>query len=111
MAPSYNFWAQSAIRFYLVVFHICNALKIRLFQALLHSIPFGSWGEAGARGQGCQILFPVLGGKNPDGQGAKSGDFSRPLRKNAARPLTVWIGGTDIERDCFQLGDVLYLKQ
>ena len=24
--------------------------------------------------------------------------FSRSLRKNTTRPLTVWIGGTDIER-------------
>lgn len=34
-------------------------------------------------------------GKNPDGQGFKSGDFFAHLRKNTTRPLTVWIGGTD----------------
>ena len=34
-------------------------------------------------------------GKNPDGQGFKSGDFfSRCARKNTTRPLTVRIVGT-----------------
>ena len=27
--------------------------------------------------------------------------FSRPVRKNSTRPLTVWIGGTDMERGLF----------
>ena len=27
--------------------------------------------------------------------------FSRPLRKNTTRPLTVWIVGTDVEQGLF----------
>jgi len=37
-------------------------------------------------------------GKNPDGQGLRVEIFSRTLRKNTTRPLTVWIVGTDMER-------------
>ena len=37
--------------------------------------------------------------------------FSRTLRKNITRPLTVWIVGTEIERDCFRRGNMLYLGQ
>ena len=29
--------------------------------------------------------------------------FSRPVRKNTTRPLTVWIGGTEIERGLFSV--------
>ena len=36
--------------------------------------------------------------------------FSRALRKNTTRPLTVWIVGTDIERGLFSMGiyDILF---
>ena len=37
-------------------------------------------------------------GKNPDGQGFKSGDFFAHFAKKTTRPLTVWIVGTDVER-------------
>lgn len=37
------------------------------------------------------------------GKGARAKIFSRPLRKNTARPLTVWTGGTDIERGLFSV--------
>lgn len=50
------------------------------------------------------------GGKNPDSQGGVRVEiFSRPVRKNTAHPLTVWIGGTDIEQGLFSVGDMLYL--
>ena len=38
-------------------------------------------------------------GKNPDGQGVKVEIFCGA--KNTTRPLTVWIGGTDIDRGLF----------
>ena len=72
-------------------FRVCNALKIKPFQALLRNTPFCSLGEVGGagaeppqnlpaaaavvqtvlplkwserkRGQDCQILFPVFGGE------------------------------------------------
>ncbi len=72
-------------------FHVCNALRIKPFQALLRNIPFFSLGEVGGAGaeppqnlptatavvqtvlplewsgrkrvQGCKILFPVFGGE------------------------------------------------
>ena len=51
-------------------------------------------------GQGCQILFPVFGGEMATAKiqtvkGVRVEIFSRTLRKNTTRPLTVWIGGTD----------------
>ncbi|RKJ43629.1 hypothetical protein D7X98_15495 [bacterium 1XD8-76] len=54
-------------------------------------------------GQGCQILFPVFGGEMATAKiqtvkGLRVEIFSRSLRKNTTRPLTVWIVGTDAER-------------
>ncbi len=40
-------------------------------------------------------------GKNPDGQGFKSGDFFAPCAKKYYSALTVWIVGTDMERGLF----------
>ena len=94
-------------------FRVCNALKIKPFQALLRSILFCSLGEVGARGRatakpnasrrssaddfavrmkrtkaGAGLSNPVPrfrrrngNGKNPDGQGFKSGDFFAPFAK------------------------------
>ncbi len=87
-------------------FRVCNALKIKPFQALLRNTPFCSLGEVGGGGQGCKILFPVFGGEMATAKiqtvkGLRVEIFSRPLRKNTTRPLTVWIVGTDIERGLF----------
>jgi len=54
-------------------------------------------------GQSCKILFPVFGGKMVMAKiqtvkGLRVEIFSRPLRKNTTRPLTVRIGGTDGKR-------------
>ena len=38
------------------------------------------------------------------GKGLSVEIFSRPLRKNTTRPLTVWIVGTDIEQRLFSTG-------
>ncbi len=35
--------------------------------------------------------------------------FSRPLRKNTIRPLTVWIVGTDVEQGLFTAGNYAIL--
>ena len=89
-------------------FRVCNALKIKPFQALLRNTPFCSLGEVGGAGaeppqnlpataavvqtvlplkwsgrkRGAGLSNPVPrfrrrngNGKNPDGQGFKSGDF------------------------------------
>ena len=89
-------------------FRVCNALKIKPFQALLRNTPFCSLGEVGGaraeppqnltttaavvqtvlplkwsgRKRGAGLSNPVPrfrrrngNGKNPDGQGFKSGDF------------------------------------
>ncbi len=57
-------------------------------------------------GQDCQILFPVFGGEMATAKiqtvkGLRVEIFSRTLRKNTTRPLTVWIVGTDIEQGLF----------
>lgn len=108
-------------------FYVCNALKIKPFQALLRNTPFCSLGEVGGRegratakptarrrssvdgfavrmeqtkaGQDFFILFPVFGGEMATAKiqtvkGLRVEIFSRPLRKNTTRPLTVWIVGT-----------------
>jgi len=69
-----------------VDFRVCNALKIKPFQALLRNAPFCSLGEVGGAGAG--LLNPVPrfrrrngNGKNPDGQGFKNGDFFAPHAK------------------------------
>ena len=55
------------------------------------------------RGRIGKILFPVFGGemaaaKIQTVKGLRVEIFSRPLRKNTTRPLTVWIVGTDVKR-------------
>ena len=55
------------------------------------------------RGQDFFILFPVFGGEMTTAKiqtvkGLRVEIFSRTLRKNTTRPLTVWIVGTDIKR-------------
>ena len=62
-----------------------------------------------AGGQGCKILFPVFGGemvtaKIQTVKGLRVEIFSHPVRKNTTRPLTVWIGGTDLDQDLFSIG-------
>ena len=47
-------------------------------------------------------------GKNPDGQGFKSGDFLRSKKYYSA--LTVWIVGTEIERGLFSAGKYAILR-
>ena len=52
--------------------------------------------------QGLLILFPVFGGEKAAAKirtvkGLRVEIFSRPLRKNTTRPLTVWIAGTAAE--------------
>jgi len=117
-----------------VDFRVCNALKIKPFQALLRNTPFCSLEEVGGegaappqnlttaaavvqtvlplewsrrkRGRIVKILFPVFGGEMATAKiqtvkGLRVEIFSRSLRKNTTRPLTVWIVGTDVERDCF----------
>ena len=112
-------------------FRVCNALKIKPFQALLRNTPFCSLGEVGGagaeppqnlttaaavvqtvlplewsrrkRGQDFFILFPVFGGEMTTAKiqtvkGLRVEIFSRSLRKNTTRSLTVWIVGTDAER-------------
>ena len=54
-------------------------------------------------GQDCKILFPVFGSEMATAKiqtvkGLRVKIFSRPVRKNTTRPLTVWIVGTDVER-------------
>ena len=41
------------------------------------------------------------GGKNPDSQGFKSGDFFALFVKNTTHPLTVWIIGINVEQGLF----------
>ena len=58
------------------------------------------------RGQDFFILFPVFGGEMATAKiqtvkGLRVEIFSRTLRKNTTRPLTVWIVGTDVERGLF----------
>ena len=53
-----------------------------------------------------EILFPVFGGEMETAKIQTVKEirveiFSRPLRKNTTRPLTVWIGGTGQNADCF----------
>jgi len=53
-------------------------------------------------GQDFFILFPVFGGEMATAKiqtvkGLRVEIFSRSLRKNTTRPLTVWIVGTDVE--------------
>ena len=60
--------------------------------------------ESGGRIE--KILFPVFGGemaaaKIQTVKGLRVEIFSRPLRKNTTRPLTVWIVGTAVERGLF----------
>ncbi len=48
-------------------------------------------------------MFPVFGGEMATAKiqkvkGLRVEIFSRSLRKNTTRPLTVWIVGTDVER-------------
>ena len=75
-------------------FRVCNALKIKPFQALLRNTPFCSLGEVGGAGaeppQNLTTTAAVVQTVLP-----------RSLRKNTTRPLTVWIVGTNVERDCF----------
>ena len=57
-------------------------------------------------GAGFFILFPVFGGEMATAKIQTVKDlrveiFSRILRKNTTRPLTVWIVGTDVERGLF----------
>ncbi|ERI76504.1 hypothetical protein CLOSYM_02588 [[Clostridium] symbiosum ATCC 14940] len=59
-------------------------------------------------GQDFFILFPVFGGEMTTAKiqtvkGLRVEIFSRSLRKNTTRPLTVWIGGTDGNADCLSL--------
>ena len=54
------------------------------FQALMRNTPFCSLGEVGGAGQGCKILFPVLGGematvKIQTVKGLRVEIFSRPV--------------------------------
>jgi hypothetical protein len=58
------------------------------------------------RGQDFFILFPVFGGKMATAKiqtvkGLRVEIFSRPVRKNTTRPLTVWIGGTEQSAYCY----------
>jgi hypothetical protein len=55
-------------------------------------------------GQDFFILFPVFGSEMATAKiqtvkGLRVEIFSRSLRKNTTRPLTVWIVGTDVERE------------
>ena len=53
----------------------------------------------------CFMMRIVNGNsKNPDGQGVQSRDFFVPCAKKYYSALTVWIGGTDIERGLFAAG-------
>ena len=68
------------------------------------------------RGQGCKILFPVFGGEMETAKiqtvkGLRVEIFSRLLRKNTTRPLTVWIVGTDIEQGLFSVGKCAILER
>ncbi len=57
-------------------------------------------------GQDCVILFHVFGGEMATAKiqtvkGLRAEIFLRFLRKNTTRPLTVWIGKTDIKQGLF----------
>ena len=69
-----------------------------------------------AGGQGCQILFPVFGGEMTTAKiqtvkGLRVEIFSRHVRKNTTRPLTVWIVGTDIGQGLFLAGKCAILER
>jgi len=71
------------------------------------------WSER-KRGTGFFILFPVFGGEMATAKiqtvkGLRVEIFSRPVRKNTTRPLTAWIGGTDIEQGLFSAGRCVIL--
>ena len=74
---------------------------------LIISIPFKvKFMKWWSKRQSCQILFPVFGGEMATAKiqtvkGLRVEIFSRTLRKNTTRPLTVWIVGTDVERGLF----------
>lgn len=60
------------------------------------------WSGRKWRGRIGKILFPVFGGEMAEAKiqtvkGLWVEIFSRPVRKNTTRPLTVWIVGTDIK--------------
>lgn len=62
-----------------------------------------------AAGQDWKNLVPVFGGEMATAKirtvkGFRVEIFSRPVRKNTTRPLTVWIGGTEIKRRLFSAG-------
>lgn len=72
---------------------------------------------------GAGFFYPVLRFRRRNGtakiqtvKGLRVEIFSRPLRKNTTRPLTVWIGGTDgemhivfMERLCYNKVKFLYV--
>ncbi len=67
------------------------------------------------RGQDCQILFSVFGGEMATAKiqtvkGLRVEIFSRPVRKNTSRPLTVWIVGHKMAA-CFRWKDMLYFSE
>ncbi len=54
----------------------------------------------------CDATIYVTGGaslKIQTVKGIRGEIFSRPARKNTTRPLTVWIGGTGQNADCFSI--------
>ena len=81
-------------------FRICNALKIKPFQALLRNTPFCSLGEVGGSATA----------KPNDCRRSSADIFAVRMKRTKAGakiqtvkgfPLTVWIGGMDVERGLF----------
>ena len=125
---------MDSIKPYPVNFCVCNALKIKPFQALLRNIPFCSLGEAGGAGaeppqnlppaaEVVQTVLPLEWSRRKRGRIFLScSPFSAAkwqrqksrrsrgkggdflLRKKYYSALTVWIVGTDIERGLFSAG-------
>ena len=66
------------------------------------------YSHAFPRRKGC-ILFPVFGGEMATAKiqtvkGLRVEIFCALCKKNTTRPLTVWIGGTDVEQGLFSTG-------
>ena len=91
-------------------FRICNALKIKPFQALLRNAPFCSLGEVGGAGAEPPQNLTTAAAVVQTVKGLRMEIFSRPLRKNTTRPLTVWIVGTDMKCGLLSAGrcDILW---
>ena len=74
-------------------------------------LPYNEADESG--GQGSKILFPVFGGemraaKIQTVKGLRVEIFSRCVRKNTTRPLTVWIVGMDGEVQIAFVKEICY---